>query len=268
MLSAARGDLGPPSWARAAILGPPPCWVWREAGGRGRPCVERRVGARSGYGRAPCGAQCCVTEPGVTAAPARQRVALVASSYAGPLSARSRAVPEAQPQPRGDAEPKRGRAAALPHRCGREGSGASRAAVCGPRHTAMAAVGPRGRCCAVPRSRRPALRLRAQSHFPPGGAPRGCGAGAVCRKRPNPPGAAPEPLPPRGGARRARRPKPVPPGLAFPWLRTPSGPWRLLRALRGGLRSGAARPRRTDGPLPGQPPRWGAPCTTHSQEVI
>ena len=193
---------------------------------------------------------------------------LVASSYAGPLSARSRAVPEAQPQPRGDAEPKRGRAAALPHRCGREGSGASRAAVGGPRHAAMAAVGPRGRCCAVPRSRRPALRLRAQSHFPPGGAPRGCGAGAVCRKRPNPPGAAPEPLPPRGGARRARRPKPVPPGLAFPWLRTPSGPWRLLRALRGGLRSGAARPRRTDGPLPGQPPRWGAPCTTHSQEVI
>lgn len=213
------------------------------------------------------------------------------SSYPGPPSAQSRAVPagkhgsasrgrtvpDAQPEPRGNARTKRG-PAAPPHCCGtagmagpgRDGGAAHVAARGKPRLVSGCGRAPWRRAMAAVGSRCPAALLRAQSHFPPAGAachPAGP-TGLFCWY----PGSTQTPwrrvsplLPSLRGGRSARRPKPVPPGLTFfcfPRCGRPRGPGGSSLLSRG------LRARALYGWSPRQSPRWGAPCTTHSQEVI
>lgn len=86
------------------------------------------------------------------------------------------------------------------------------------------------------------------------------------------------PKPPRGGARTPPSPRGGPPcpqaqtgssGARVPVAADTLGAVAAPPCFSGGAEVwSCAAPPYGRNPPPGQPPRWGAPCTTHSQEVI
>lgn len=257
MLSAARGAPGPPSWARAAILEEPPCWVWRA---RGSPCLSRgwaHVPATAALREALRAAspsrchRCAVTaerrvdvvvpwaalgpEPCCARRETRQRIP-------GPHRARRSA--RAAGRREGKARP--GSAAPLLRHGADGGAGTGRgrgARGCtgeaAPRERLWpgpVAQGDGGRWIAVSRGAAPgsvSLPSR-RGRVPPRRAHRA--VLLVSRKHPNPLAArVPPPSLPAGGpfCPQAQTGSSRAHILLFPSLRAPSGTWRLLIAFQG-----------------------------------